>query len=132
LYQGVAGDKKDSEVEMAKALLAQGIAVAVVVTLGARGAVVVRHDDQVTYVSSPPGLPCEQDPVVDTVGAGDSFCGSLAAYLSSSSVELEEAAGKACGIASMAVRKYGAQSSYPTADELPESLKLTAPATRKV
>jgi inosine triphosphate pyrophosphatase len=61
--------------------------------------------------------------VRNTVGAGDSFCGALASYLSTG-LSLTEAAKYACGVASMTVRKDGAQTSYPTYDELPDCLKL--------
>jgi len=60
---------------------------------------------------------------VSTAGAGNAFCGSLSAYLSRG-VELEQAATMACGVASMSVRKKGAQESYPTEEEMPDLLRL--------
>ena len=123
----------DGEEAMAKSLLDKGIRHAVVVTLGERGAMIVRRfkDDsstdslqtQTIMISEPSDLPCKDEPVVDTVGAGDAFCGALAAYLSRG-VELEKAASMACGVASMSVRKRGAQDSYPSASDLPDCLKL--------
>jgi ribokinase len=124
ILHGSSGDEKKSEEDMAKDLLEQGISMAVVCTLGARGAVIVSPNDKIDYVSAPKDLPCEKEPVVDTVGAGDSFCGSLAAYLNSG-MDLQESASLACGIASMSVRKLGAQTSYPTPDEVPEMLRIS-------
>ena len=128
LCQGEESAKTDDEEAMAKTLFARGVSKAVIVTLGARGAMVVsksgENDVQTELVCAPPDLPCNAEPVVDTVGAGDSFCGSLSAYLSAG-LTLGEAATKACGVASMSVRKRGAQSSYPRADELPDILRLS-------
>ena len=128
LCKGEESAKTDDEEVMAKTLFARGVSKAVIVTLGARGAMVVsksgENDVQTELVCAPPDLPCNAEPVVDTVGAGDSFCGSLSAYLSAG-LSLGEAATKACGVASMSVRKRGAQSSYPRADELPDILRLS-------
>jgi len=113
----------DSEEKRAHYLLNEkGVGMAVVVTLGARGAMVVGKD-KTTLVCAPDGLPCASEPVQDTVGAGDSFCGSLSCYLLAG-LALPEAATKACGVASMSVRKRGAQTSYPKAHELPPQLRL--------
>jgi hypothetical protein len=89
--------------------------------------------------------------VIDTVGAGDAFCGALGAYLHCQHIHtitnddgsaskrdvnnydtmidfilanLKDAATVACGIASMSVRKKGAQPSYPKLYELEEQLKI--------
>eukprot|EP00978_Attheya_sp_CCMP212_P026480 scaffold87167_cov56-Attheya_sp.AAC.9 len=116
------------EEAMARSLLAKGVGTAVVVTLGSRGAMIVAKSGSdsttVTLVDAPSELPCRKDPVVDTIGAGDAFCGALATYLSSG-LDLVEASRMACGVASMTVRKQGAQTSYPTASELPDCLKLS-------
>ena len=131
----------EGEETMAKALLDRGVKQAVIVTLGARGAMIVRRntkrkrsmsetsnsveeDTETIMISEPDALPCKSEPVVDTVGAGDAFCGALAAYLSRG-VELDHAASLACGVASMSVRKRGAQESYPNEKELPSCLKLS-------
>jgi len=124
----------DDEETLAKSLIAKGIGSAVIVTLGARGAMVVEKQQQrqegttttktaTTLVDAPLDLPARKLPVKNTVGAGDSFCGALAAYRSTG-LSLTEAAGLACGVASTTVRKDGAQTSYPLYDELPECLKL--------
>jgi ribokinase/non-canonical purine NTP pyrophosphatase (RdgB/HAM1 family) len=124
----ICGGKGGStEEEMAKYLLDKGVKMAVVVTLGARGAMVVHTNEdggdgvQTTLVDAPADLACRNEPVEDTVGAGDAFCGALSTYLSAG-VGLVDAAGMACGFASMSVRRRGA--TYPTSKELPASLKL--------
>jgi ribokinase/non-canonical purine NTP pyrophosphatase (RdgB/HAM1 family) len=122
---------KDEEA-LAHELLAKGVNT-VLVTLGARGAMAVsKHSDKVktTMISASPDLPCRNDPVQDTIGAGDAFCGALATYLSAG-LPLNEAATKACGVASMTVRKRGAQSSYPTAEELPKCLQISNASSSK-
>eukprot|EP00986_Skeletonema_menzelii_P007972 scaffold3197_cov153-Skeletonema_menzelii.AAC.16 len=132
----------EGEEAMARALLEKGVRTAVIVTLGERGAMIVRrtgddetvkqpstgiNDDDSNHetimISEPADLPHKALPVVDAVGAGDAFCGALAAYLSRG-VELEQASSMACGVASMSVRKRGAQESYPLARDLPECLRL--------
>lgn len=142
---GITGEGEEA---MAKALLDRGVQHAVIVTLGARGAMIVRrktskenklprkgslnHTDNPSYgeddletimIKEPESLPCRSQPVVDAVGAGDAFCGALAAYLSRG-VDLEIAASMACGVASMSVRRRGAQESYPREEELPSCLRL--------
>ncbi len=133
----------EGEEAMAQALLERGVRHAVIVTLGARGAMIVRRNVagrvsdtnsnngiQTIMIGEPSDLPCKSEPVVDTVGAGDAFCGALAAYLSQG-VDLENAARMACGVASMSVRKRGAQESYPTVDELPDCLRLECKGERE-
>jgi ribokinase/non-canonical purine NTP pyrophosphatase (RdgB/HAM1 family) len=113
-----------NEVQMAESLLQKGVGKALVVTLGARGAMTVEKDGvdvKITMVDAPKDLPARKLPIKDTVGAGDGFCGALATYLAMG-LTLSESAGKACGVASMSVRRQGA--SYPTWDELPDSLKM--------
>jgi len=126
----VAGGDSENEEAMAKSLIAKGVGTAVIVTLGARGAMVVEKCDdgsgastKSTLVDAPSDLPARDLPVKNTVGAGDAFCGALAAYRSSG-LSLTEASKLACGVASTSVRKDGAQTSYPLYEELPDCLKL--------
>jgi inosine triphosphate pyrophosphatase len=140
-------DNNNNEVELlAKSLLMRGVGKAVVVTLGSRGAliiektttrdtggstssdngVVVVEDDylwEVNYIPVPEDLPGMDQPVRDTVGAGDAFCGALVSYWSTG-LTLPMAAQYACGVASITVRSVGAQPSYPTYQELPDCLKV--------
>lgn len=125
---GIEGDEE----ALAKTLIPK-VGRAVIVTLGARGAMVVEKkgdDITINYADAPEDLPARKEPVKNTVGAGDSFCGALASYFSTG-LSLPEAAGYACGIASMTVRKDGAQTSYPSYDELPPCLKLGGDIKRR-
>jgi inosine triphosphate pyrophosphatase len=127
----MASSEGADEETMAKYFLVEkGVAQAVIVTLGVRGAMVVERmvdgSVQTTMTDAPEDLPARQEPVLNTIGAGDSFCGSLATYYSTGRLSLVEAAGYACGIASMTVRKDGVQDAYPTYDDLPDCLKFNA------
>jgi ribokinase len=82
----------------------------VVITLGARGAVVADHQ-AVREIPAP-----AVDPV-DTTGAGDAFAGALAVGLASGK-DLAAAAELAVRVAAISVTRQGAQPSYPTLDEL--------------
>jgi len=120
----LCGYEEDAEVDeevLAKNMLEKGVQTAVVVTLGARGAMVVAKDAETAFVAAPDELPCKNDPIEDTIGAGDGFCGALASYLAKG-LSLTEAATLACGFAGMSVRRRGA--SYPSANELPDCLRI--------
>jgi len=84
----------------------------VVVTLGAKG-VLVTDQESLELIEVP------RVKAVDTTGAGDSFCGSLAfliaKYPDKTVAELSRNASK---IASMSVQKHGTQSSYPAIVEV--------------
>lgn len=84
-----------------------------VVTLGARGALVVTPG-RVTEVDAP------EVSVVDTTGAGDAFAGALAAGLADGE-PLPDAARFAARVAALSVTAAGAQPSYPTLDRVRKS-----------
>ncbi|NKQ53266.1 ribokinase [Amycolatopsis sp. K13G38] len=84
---------------------------AAVVTLGARGALVLTP-------GSAAEIAAPQVDAVDTTGAGDGFTGALAAALAGGA-DLESAVRKAVQVAAISVTRPGAQPSYPTAAELP-------------
>jgi ribokinase len=84
----------------------------VVITLGARGAVLACADDGVVHEVGAPVV----EPV-DTTGAGDAFTGALAVSLASGA-SLVAAADLAVRVAAVSVTKPGAQPSYPTAAQL--------------
>jgi ribokinase len=86
----------------------------IIVTLGPDGAVAATPDD----VISVPALAVEP---VDTVGAGDTFVGYLAAGLDAG-LDLEAAMRRAAIAASLACLKPGAQPSVPTAAEVDKAL----------
>ncbi|WP_240677886.1 ribokinase [Actinacidiphila soli] len=95
--------------------LARGLAGprAIVVTLGGDGCLVLQ-DGTATH------LPAEPAEVVDTTGAGDSFCGALVNALMNGA-DLVEAARAATAAAAVSVARSGAMDSLPTAAELPPS-----------
>jgi ribokinase len=90
---------------------------AVIVTLGAQGAVVAAGT-KLTHVTAPAVT------AVDTVGAGDTFCGALADALARGA-DLVEAARWAVHAASLAVTKQGAQGGMPTAEEVAGLLRAS-------
>ena len=80
----------------------------VVVTLGAAGALVGRRGEGATPV---PGVPARA--VVDTTGAGDTFCGAYAAARAAGADGLDAAA-YGCAAASLSVERPGAATSAPS------------------
>lgn len=128
----------DGCVAAARMLCARGVG-SVVITLGERGCLVVNGAAAEPRFITPPKVKA-----VDTVGAGDSFLGALAAILSARPAAqqqreqgggvaemreavlgggaLEDACGRAVGVASISVTREGAQSSYPARDELPADI----------
>ncbi len=89
--------------QAARALQKAGIK-RVVVTLGAKGALAVDHES--VYI------PPRHVEAVDTVGAGDAFCGALVTGLAEG-MEFVEAAKFANAAAALATTKVGAQTSLP-------------------
>ncbi|MET0182427.1 MAG: ribokinase [Caulobacterales bacterium] len=83
---------------------------AVIVTLGEQGALLVEPD-------SIRLAPARKTHVVDTTGAGDCFCGALAAGIDRG-LSLFEALSDATLAASLSVERHGAAASMPTALEL--------------
>ena len=110
-YAGVGAEKADDlplqrYIDRARTLDAR----TVIVTLGSRGALVV-NDQAVAHHAAP------AVDVVDTTGAGDCFCGTLAAALARGE-SLQAAAAHAVRAASLAVTKPGAAPSMPHHTEL--------------
>jgi ribokinase len=89
----------------------------VLVTLGAKGALVVTSTES-KFVAASKVI------AVNTVGAGDSFIGTLGANLARG-VTLEQAVDRALAVATLSVTRNGAQGSYYKADELPEAIRPT-------
>ena len=84
---------------------------AVVVTLGAAGALVVRRYGPLVEARAP------RVDAIDAVGAGDTFVGILAADLASGR-SLDEAVGRAVVGGALSTTRRGARSGMPTATEL--------------
>jgi ribokinase len=98
---------------------------AVVVTLGARGALVLSADDgEVTLQAPPPVTP------VDTTGAGDCFCGALAQALASGS-DLRTAVRYAVAAAALSTTGPGARGALPD-DAAVRALLRRVPAATPV
>lgn len=88
----------------------------VLVTRGAEGVVVATATGSVDLV---PAVPARR--VVDTTGAGDTFCGAFAAA-AARGLPVLGAARWACAAASLSVERHGAAASAPTAVEVEERL----------
>lgn len=86
----------------------------VLVTLGARGALLVGRDGDLSIAA--PSVTA-----VDSVGAGDALNGALAAGIAAG-LPAREAARRAVVSASLAVTRAGAREGMPTARELEEAL----------
>jgi ribokinase len=99
----------------AHALLARG-AKAVLVTLGAAGCVLYRADDDAPY-----GLIGRRMEVVDTVGAGDTFTGALAAAMARGE-PLPDAMRWANAAAALSVTGRGAIGGMPSQSQVRELL----------
>jgi ribokinase len=104
---GVAGGER-SPAELAD--LARSVAgCSVVVTLGARGALVVPVDGEVLLQAPPPVT------ALDTTGAGDCFCGALAQALARGS-DLPDAVRYAVTAAALSTTGPGARGALPDDD----------------
>lgn len=95
--------------EAGHALLAQGVAVAIV-TLGANGALLVTQEDTAH-------VPAREVEVVDTTAAGDAFVGGLTVALLKK-YDLVEAVRYATCAGTLATTVLGAQTSLPSAEEV--------------
>jgi ribokinase len=96
--------------QMARALLRSGPRSAVI-TLGADGVVVADADGTAA-------IPSPKVEAVDTTGAGDAFTAALCLRLARGDT-LPDAARYATRVGAAAVRRPGAQTSYPTPEDLP-------------
>lgn len=88
-----------------------GVGHAILVSLGAAGAVLVQRDGSALDLASPTVS------AVDATGAGDTLNGALAAGLARG-LNLETAARRAVVAASLSVTRAGAREGMPTEDEL--------------
>jgi ribokinase len=88
------------------------LGLAVVMTLGGHGCVVA--DDDVLHV-----VPAHEVEIVDTVGAGDAFCGALGAWLQAGT-PLLEAVTFANAAGALAVTRAGAEPAMPARHDIVE------------
>lgn len=109
-------DEPSTEDQVMAAVAKLEFAGAVVVTLGADGALVV-EDGAATR------LPAPRVDAVDPTGAGDAFCGALAHGLAHGS-DLETSTRRAVVAGAIASTRRGAQPSMPTADEVEAFLEI--------
>jgi ribokinase len=112
-----------SSAELAGETLLQR-AKAVVITLGARGALFVDQRGASLRISAPPTA------AVDTTGAGDTFCGVLAGSLASG-LQIDDALRRACAAASLATERVGVLPSIPHKDSIERRLAHAEAATRQ-
>jgi ribokinase len=96
----------------------------VIVTRGAAGAVLAREGTAATVIPPSPARA-----VVDTTGAGDTFCGAFAAALATGE-QVEAAAWRACVAAALSVERSGAAAAVPTREEVQARLAELAGSPR--
>lgn len=111
-------DVDASAAEAGRALLARGVG-AVVVTLGARGALLCE-------ATGAPRIPAPAVTAVDTTAAGDAFNGALAVALAEGR-SLAEAVGFAVVAGSLACTRRGAQPSLPSRAEVEAARAANTP-----
>jgi len=117
---GRAGAAPADPVRAARTLLEStadgaGAGRAILVSLGASGAVLVTRDGSAVDIAAP------RVRAVDATGAGDALNGALAAGLAGG-LDLEVAARRAVVAASLSVTKAGAREGYPGREELEAAL----------
>ena len=95
-------------------LFARGIN-ALIVTMGAEGARIVTPNGSIDI----PAFPVR---AVDTVGAGDCFCGYLAAALAEGR-DMENSVRLGCAAAALSVSRRGAQPSMPRRAEVEKLIR---------
>ena len=100
----------EEDPEKAAAALRERTGAPVLLTLGARGVLVLDGDGSEV-------LPAPEVDVVDTTGAGDTFNGALAAELAAGR-DLRAAAAFAVKAASLSTRVAGAREGMPRRDEI--------------
>jgi ribokinase len=116
---------ENNAIKLAQALSIEG-QMNCIVTLGAKGSVVVTKDGQIWAV---PSLGVDQSLVVDVAGSGDAYCGTLVAGLHAG-MPIQEAMRRASVAASLTCLKAGAMDAIPFSDEIEEALKDLPQAQR--
>ncbi|MGG4490923.1 ribokinase [Metabacillus idriensis] len=110
--------ESDEQVKAAASVLIEKGVKDVIVTMGSRGVMwITKEKTQV--------IESHKVEAVDTTGAGDAFIGCFAHYFAKNGNVLQ-AIKMATAFAALSVTKRGTQSSYPTAEEVEELLKIQA------
>lgn len=115
---GIAGVEAGDPVATARGIAAKTGGICIL-TLGPRGAVAALRDGRVLRVAA---LRMTPEQIVDTTGAGDCFCGTLAAALHNK-LPLDMALRRASVAAGLACQKRGAQESFPYISEIDEAME---------
>lgn len=115
---------EDHESQIAQALSKMGD-LTCIVTMGERGSFAVTPDGQEIHV---PALKLEH--FVDKTGAGDAYCGTLAAALHAG-LSLVESMKRAAVAGSLTCMNKGAQPSFPYLGDIEENLALLGEASSK-
>jgi ribokinase len=123
LVQLAGADPAERTAEELVALARSTAPSAVVVTLGARGALVVPVDGGQALLQAPPPVT-----PVDTTGAGDCFCGALAQALAAGSA-LPDAVRYAVAAAALSTTGPGARGALPDDAAVRALLPRVPPAT---
>ncbi len=105
------GLKIDTDAVKLAHVLSKNCGMTCIITLSGQGSVAVSGDSG--YRVSALNI----DPVVDTTGAGDTYCGAFAAAIHQG-LSLPDAMRRASVAGSLAVRDRGAQTAMPHADEI--------------
>jgi ribokinase len=105
MLTGVATDTLEGAEAAARVLQGRGVGT-VLVTLGARGALLIEGTNDPVFVAA------EKVQAVDSTGAGDAFVGTLA-YALAAGKPLRRATEIACAVATRSVLKTGTQTSFP-------------------
>ncbi len=114
---------EDQDLKLARAL-SKGGKMSVVVTSGENGSVGVNETGKIWKV---PAYRMPDDEIVESLSAGDCYCGTLVACLHRGN-PLQEAMRYASVAASLSIRAEGAQSSFPFIEEVNEHLSEIADA----
>lgn len=114
---------ENNALKMAQALAIEGQLICII-TIGKGGSVAVTKDGKAWGV---PIMPLDQSLVVDITGAGDAYCGTLAAAIHDG-VELSEAMRRASVAGSLTCLKAGTQTAMPFSDDIDQAMANMPPA----
>ncbi len=114
---------ENNALKLAQALAIEG-QLTCIVTIGKGGSVAVTKDGQAWGV---PIMPLDQSLVVDIMGAGDAYCGTLAAAIHDG-IPLPEAMRRASVAGSLTCLKAGTQTAMPFSADIDQAMANMPPA----